>query len=86
VSFSTDAAESNTPKEDIMSRLDIVRAWKDQAFRNSLSAEQRALLPGNPAGTVELSDLEAATVEGKVAYASCSGCHCAATFQQVAAK
>lgn len=69
-----------------MSRLDIVRAWKDQAYRNSLTAEQRALLPGNPAGAVELSDVEAATVEGKMAYASCSGCHCAASFQQVSIK
>lgn len=44
-----------------MSRQDIIRAWKDDEFRNSLSAEERALLPENPAGEVELtlSELEA---------------------------
>jgi mersacidin/lichenicidin family type 2 lantibiotic len=36
--------------------IDIVRAWKDEEYRNSLSEEQRAQLPENPAGTDELSD------------------------------
>lgn len=58
-----------------MSRLDIIRAWKDKAYRNGLSAEQKAMLPENPAGAVELSDAEAATIEGKLAYAICSSCH-----------
>jgi len=35
---------------------DIIRAWKDEEYRNSLSEEQRAQLPENPAGMVELSD------------------------------
>jgi mersacidin/lichenicidin family type 2 lantibiotic len=39
-----------------MSNLDIIRAWKDEEYRNSLSEEQRAQLPENPAGMVELSD------------------------------
>lgn len=48
----------------------IIRAWKDAAFRASLTPEQRASLPANPAGlpVVELSesDLEA-VVGGKAA-------------------
>jgi mersacidin/lichenicidin family type 2 lantibiotic len=38
-----------------MSVLDVIRAWKDPAYRHSLTAEQRALLPSHPAGAIELS-------------------------------
>lgn len=58
-----------------MSRVDVIRAWKDEAYRNSLSPAQKSKLPACPAGAVELSEAEAATVEGKLAYAVCSGCH-----------
>ena len=45
-----------------MSNGDIVRAWKDAEYRQSLSAEEQALLPEHPAGAIELTDeaLEAA--------------------------
>jgi mersacidin/lichenicidin family type 2 lantibiotic len=43
---------------------DIIRAWKDEEYRNSLSEEQRAQLPENPAGMVELSDEAMQTVAG----------------------
>ena len=36
-----------------MSTLQIVRAWKDESYRNSLTQEQRAALPAHPAGTIE---------------------------------
>jgi mersacidin/lichenicidin family type 2 lantibiotic len=58
-----------------MSRSDIIRAWKDDAFRNSLSEADRAKLPANPAGTVELTEAEAATIEGRAAACICSSCH-----------
>ncbi|HEY2837599.1 MAG TPA: mersacidin/lichenicidin family type 2 lantibiotic [Pirellulales bacterium] len=58
-----------------MSRVDIIRAWKDASYRNSLSAAQKAGLPANPAGMVELTEIEASTINGKVALAGCSGCH-----------
>ena len=32
--------------------MDIIRAWKDEEYRLSLTEEQRALLPDNPAGTL----------------------------------
>ena len=41
-----------------MSTLDIVRAWKDAEYRQSLSAEMQALLPEHPAGFIELADEE----------------------------
>jgi mersacidin/lichenicidin family type 2 lantibiotic len=36
-----------------MSNEDIIRAWKDEDYWNSLHEEQRSQLPENPAGTVE---------------------------------
>jgi mersacidin/lichenicidin family type 2 lantibiotic len=48
-------------------KFDIARAWKDESYRNSLSSEEQALLPANPAGELELSEseLEAVTGAGK---------------------
>lgn len=37
-------------------KVDVVRAWKDARYRRSLTPEQRAKLPQNPAGLVELTD------------------------------
>ena len=41
-----------------MSTLDVIRGWKDEDYRRSLSHEQRAMLPEHPAGVIELSDEE----------------------------
>ena len=41
-----------------MSNLDIIRAWKDEEFRRTLTADQRAQLPGHPAGNIEIQDTE----------------------------
>jgi len=38
--------------------MNIIRAWKDEEYRMSLSDEERSLLPDNPAGPMELSDDE----------------------------
>ncbi len=43
-----------------MSKQQIIRAWKDQAYRRSLTEAQRAALPAHPAGRVELDALTAA--------------------------
>jgi len=59
-----------------MSRIDIIRAWKDEAFRLSLSEADRASLPANPAGPVELTEAEAAAVEGGLSAACCCSCTC----------
>ena len=47
-----------------MSKLDIVRAWKDEEYCESLSDKQRASLPVNPAGVIELTDVELSGAAG----------------------
>jgi mersacidin/lichenicidin family type 2 lantibiotic len=42
----------------------IIKAWKDPTYRASLSAEERAQLPENPAGTVELDDAQLGDISG----------------------
>jgi mersacidin/lichenicidin family type 2 lantibiotic len=48
----------------MLSIQDIVSAWKDEDFRNSLSEEQLAQLPENPAGILELDDEEMENING----------------------
>ncbi len=47
-----------------MSNFDIIRAWKDEEYRESLSEEQRSQLPENPAGIIEMSDEEMESLGG----------------------
>ena len=47
-----------------MSNKDIILAWKDEDYLDSLSEEQRVLLPENPVGVVELSDREMEVMAG----------------------
>ena len=49
----------------------VVRAWKDEAYRRSLSAEEQTMLPANPAGEVELTDTALGGIQG--AYGFCGG-------------
>jgi mersacidin/lichenicidin family type 2 lantibiotic len=48
----------------------IVRAWKDEEYRASLSEAERALLPDHPAGHYELSDADLASIAGS----GCANC------------
>jgi mersacidin/lichenicidin family type 2 lantibiotic len=47
-----------------MSTRNVIKAWKNQAYRNSLSAAERAALPVNPAGSIEISDEDLGKVAG----------------------
>lgn len=49
-----------------MKKEQIIRSWKDPAFRASLSAEERSALPDNPAGDpfVELDAADLLAVAG----------------------
>ena len=47
-----------------MSNLDIIRAWKDEEYRRSLTEEQRAQLPEHPSGAVELQDTDGVEAMG----------------------
>lgn len=61
--------------------IDIIRAWKDEDYLDSLSEEQRAQLPENPAGMVELLDEDMGAVVGGLmanmdAIDNNCSCHC----------
>ncbi|MEQ9671399.1 mersacidin/lichenicidin family type 2 lantibiotic [Coleofasciculus sp. G2-EDA-02] len=47
-----------------MSNIDIIRAWKDTDYRESLSEAEKAQLPENPAGLIELADEEMSSMAG----------------------
>ena len=47
-----------------MSIQDILRAWRDHDYWLSLSESERARVPDNPAGLVELMDIELDHVTG----------------------
>ena len=44
--------------------FDIVRAWKDASYRQSLNIEQQAMLPESPVGDFELSEAELDSING----------------------
>jgi mersacidin/lichenicidin family type 2 lantibiotic len=47
-----------------MHKVDIVRAWKDEEYRLSLSEEERRQLPPHPAGLIELDEAQLASARG----------------------
>ena len=47
-----------------MSKSNVIRAWKDPAYRSSLSQAECAALPDNPAGSVEISDADLGKIAG----------------------
>ena len=60
-----------------MSKLDVIRAWKDAEYRSSLRDSELALVPAHPAGTVELmlDDLDSAGAnENPVSYPGMCTC------------
>ena len=47
-----------------MSTLNIIRAWKEEDYRLSLSETERSQLPAHPAGLIELNAAELETAAG----------------------
>jgi mersacidin/lichenicidin family type 2 lantibiotic len=47
-----------------MTKANIIRAWKDPAYRNSLSPVEREAMPVNPAGAIEISDADLGKIAG----------------------
>jgi len=45
-----------------MSNLDVIRAWKDEEYRFSLSEAQLQSLPENPAGMIDSADSSSSPV------------------------
>ncbi|HKS28841.1 MAG TPA: mersacidin/lichenicidin family type 2 lantibiotic [Pyrinomonadaceae bacterium] len=53
-----------------MKKSDIIRAWKDEDYRNNLSEAEKALMPPHPAGLIELNDIELSGAMGAEEEAS----------------
>ena len=47
-----------------MKKIDVVRAWRDEEYRNSLTPEELASLPENPAGLAVVQDSVLRSVTG----------------------
>ena len=47
-----------------MTKENIVRAWRDPQYRNSLSETERASLPDHPAGWIELAEADLTDAAG----------------------
>jgi mersacidin/lichenicidin family type 2 lantibiotic len=64
-----------------MSHTNIIRAWKDEEYLLSLSNAERAVLPEDPAGFIELTDADLGVVPGGAACCSftCGSNSCGAT-------
>jgi mersacidin/lichenicidin family type 2 lantibiotic len=58
-----------------MSKIDIKRALKDVEYYNSLTADEKALIPGNPAGDAGLSDADLENVAGGMMESTTKACH-----------
>jgi mersacidin/lichenicidin family type 2 lantibiotic len=59
-----------------MSRMDVIRAWRDPEYRATLSSEERSRLPSNPVGLVELTDEELGRASGIDAIPSTTAPEC----------
>jgi mersacidin/lichenicidin family type 2 lantibiotic len=58
--------------------VDVVRAWKDPEYRKTLTPEELASLPENPAGASEVSDEDIGNVSGGVKRETFAATMCAA--------
>lgn len=54
---------------------DVIRAWEDPEYRNSLSDDERTKLPANPAGEIELTEDELSEVMGAAQSGASVGCN-----------
>jgi mersacidin/lichenicidin family type 2 lantibiotic len=57
-------------------KIDLVRSWKDEEYRQQFSSEELAQLPANPAGALELSDAELEAVHGAQGYVNTNALLC----------
>ena len=57
-----------------MTHKNIIRAWKDAEFRNSLSEKERELLLDHPSGLIQITDGELGAVVGRIAAVTDKTC------------
>jgi mersacidin/lichenicidin family type 2 lantibiotic len=55
-----------------MSNRHVIRAWKDRAYRNTLSQAELTNLPPNPAGAIEVSDEDLGKIAAGASSTVCS--------------
>lgn len=48
-----------------MNKEQIIKAWKDDEYRESLGESDRALVPDHPSGLIELSDAQLGMAGGE---------------------
>ena len=58
-----------------MTVIDVIRAWEDPEYRKSLSAEERAKLPANPVGEIELTEDDLTEIRGGDQSGNSVGCN-----------
>ncbi len=66
-----------------MKEIDVVRAWRDPAYRDSLESHELSRLPAHPSGLVELTDLDLKKASGTDAIIGTTAIDCTAyTFRK----
>jgi mersacidin/lichenicidin family type 2 lantibiotic len=61
----------------------MAQAWKDEAYQRSLSVEEPAMLPADPAGGFELTDEDLEAVSGAGGNSQVSGFGLAAVVESL---
>ncbi len=59
-----------------MSQVDIIRAWRDDDYRLSLTADEQAQLPTSPVGAMELTEAELDLATGGSVVEEPNTCAC----------
>lgn len=54
-----------------MKKIDVIRAWRDEEYRDSLTEQERSSLPENPAGMATVDDSALRSVGGAVTIRFC---------------
>jgi mersacidin/lichenicidin family type 2 lantibiotic len=49
-----------------MKKIDVIRAWRDEEYRDSLTEQERSSLPENPAGMATVDESALRGVSGSV--------------------
>jgi mersacidin/lichenicidin family type 2 lantibiotic len=63
------------PRRITLSQETIIKAWRDHDFWSSLSPDDRARVPANPAGSIEAMDTDLEHVVIGMATVSFLTCH-----------
>lgn len=56
-------------------KIDIARALRDPAYRNTLTDTERAQLPAHPAGLSSFDDNVLRSISGGCTFTGCSTCN-----------